>query len=68
MKGFEMRTEKKKEHIINTSISLLKTLPPNKISVRDLAKKANVSVVTIYNYFGNKEGLIFNKKNKLIAE
>lgn len=58
MDGFELRTEKKKEHIINAAIHLFKSLSPNKVSIRDLAMEANVSVVTIYNYFGSKEGLI----------
>lgn len=58
MNGFEKRANLIKEKIINTTLEMIKTCDPKKIRIADIAKKANVSQVTIYNYFGNKEGLI----------
>jgi len=68
MDGFELRTEKKKEQIINTSITLFQSISPKKVSIRDLAKEANVSVATLYNYFGSKEGLIQEVVRAVLSE
>ena len=37
---------------------MLKTWEPKRIRITDIAKEANVSQVTIYNYFGSKEALL----------
>ncbi|WP_350020061.1 TetR/AcrR family transcriptional regulator [Priestia flexa] len=58
MDGFKIRTDKKRELIIESALELFKVLSPRKVSIRDIASKAQVSVVTIYNYFGSKEGLM----------
>jgi len=58
MNGFEKRAAAIKEKIIRNTIELLKTSSPNKIRIGDIAKSANVSQVTIYNYFGSKEELL----------
>ncbi|MBP1989364.1 TetR/AcrR family transcriptional regulator [Paenibacillus eucommiae] len=58
MNGFEKRAERIKEKIIQNTFEMLKTWEPKRIRVADIAKKANVSQVTIYNYFGSKEALL----------
>ncbi|RAL26356.1 TetR/AcrR family transcriptional regulator [Thermoflavimicrobium daqui] len=58
MDGYQLRTEKKKEQIIRASSELFSTYGVEKVSINEIAKKARVSPVTIYNYFGNKEVLI----------
>ncbi|WP_164985270.1 TetR/AcrR family transcriptional regulator [Ammoniphilus sp. CFH 90114] len=68
MNGFEKRAEQKKQDIIHSSIELFKTLPPAKVSIRDIAKKAHVSVVTIYNYFDSKEGVIHEVVRSILTE
>lgn len=58
MNGFEKRAFQIKAKIIQTTLEMLKTWDSNKIRIADIAKTANVSQVTIYNYFGNKEALL----------
>jgi AcrR family transcriptional regulator len=58
MNGFERRTEQKKESIRRAAIELFKTHGFNKVSIGDVARKAKVSHVTIYNHFGSKDELI----------
>lgn len=58
MNGFEKRASLIKQKIIQTTLQMLGTSGSNKIRIADLAKSANVSQVTIYNYFGSKEILI----------
>lgn len=57
MNGYVKRTEEKKELILNTAQSLFFQNGIANTSVVDIAKKANVSKVTIFNYFGSKETL-----------
>ncbi|USK33162.1 TetR/AcrR family transcriptional regulator [Bacillus sp. F19] len=58
MDGYLLRTEKKKEQIVRTTFDLLCTYGAKKMSISEVAKKANVSPVTIYNYFESKDQLI----------
>ncbi|MGE5701625.1 MAG: TetR/AcrR family transcriptional regulator [Clostridia bacterium] len=60
------RANKKKAAIMIAAKKLLKQYPPNKVSVRDIAAEADVSVVTIYNHFQNKEGLIFEIVKEMV--
>lgn len=58
MDGYQLRTEKKKEQIRNVAMELFKKFGFEKVSLAEIAKKANVSPVTIYNNFGTKDQLI----------
>ncbi|MFJ8262788.1 TetR/AcrR family transcriptional regulator [Rummeliibacillus sp. NPDC094406] len=58
MNGFEKRAALIKDKILNTTLEMLKTLEPSNLRIADIAKAAQVSQVTIYNYFGGKEALI----------
>ncbi|MPQ26375.1 TetR/AcrR family transcriptional regulator [Bacillus paralicheniformis] len=58
MNGFEKRALLIKDKIKKTALDMLKTWEPKRIRITDIAKEANVSQVTIYNYFGNKEALL----------
>ena len=58
MDGFERRKEKKKDSIRRAAIELFRTYGFDKVSISDIASKARVSHVTIYNHFGSKEELI----------
>lgn len=58
MNGFERRTIRKRKDICKSAFELFCTLGVQKTSIAQIAKKANVSQVTIYNYFGSKENLI----------
>ena len=58
MDGFERRKEQKKESIRRAALELFQTFGFKKVSVNDIARRAGVSQVTIYNHFGSKEELI----------
>ena len=57
MDGFERRRQEKKDAILSAAWELFKKYGFNKVSVADIAKKASVSQVSIYNYFVSKENL-----------
>ena len=58
MDGFERRKEQKKESIRRAALELYQTFGFKKVSVSDIARRAGVSQVTIYNHFASKEALI----------
>jgi AcrR family transcriptional regulator len=58
MNGFERRKQQKKENIRQAALELFKLHGFEKVSISDIAHKAHVSHVTIYNHFGTKEELV----------
>ena len=56
--GFARRRERKKKAIIEAAQNLFFRNGVKQSGIADIAREANVSQVTIYNYFGNKEGLV----------
>jgi len=58
MDGFEKRKEQKKDSIRKAALELFRSYGFRKVSVAEIARKAGVSQVTIYNYFGNKHELV----------
>ncbi|WP_309118549.1 TetR/AcrR family transcriptional regulator [Paenibacillus sp.] len=58
MNGYRLRTEKKKEQIMRATFDLISKFGIEKTSIAEIAKLANVSPVSIYNYFGSKEELV----------
>lgn len=58
MNKFEIRTEKKKQDIIEVSLQLFTSKGYTNVSIKEIASHAGVSQVSIYNYFKSKEGLI----------
>lgn len=57
MDGFERRRQQKKEAILHAALELFKQHGFNKVSIADIASKASVSQVSIYNFFISKENL-----------
>jgi AcrR family transcriptional regulator len=57
MNGFEKRRLKKKNSILITALELFKQYGYRKVTVAEIADKASVSQVSIYNYFKSKENL-----------
>ncbi len=55
--GYEKRTSEKKEAIITAARELFAARGVMDVSVTDIAEKANVSRVTIFKYFRDKETL-----------
>lgn len=58
MDGFQRRREQKKTKILKASLDLFMSNGVQKVSISEIAKKANVSQVTIYNYFESKHNLV----------
>ncbi|QNF29827.1 TetR/AcrR family transcriptional regulator [Metabacillus elymi] len=58
MDGFQRRREQKKRNILEAALTLFMEYGIQKVSISEIAKKANVSQVTIYNYFESKHQLI----------
>ncbi|ADU31067.1 TetR/AcrR family transcriptional regulator [Evansella cellulosilytica] len=57
MDGFERRRQRKKTEILEASLELFMNYGVQKVSITEIATKANVSQVTIYNYFQSKDNL-----------
>ena len=58
MNGFEKRKAQKKDSIRRAALELFKIYGFQKVSIGEIAKRAGVSQVTIYNHFQRKEGLV----------
>ena len=68
MNGFERRTEKKKHHILNVAQRLLIQKGIKDVNILDIAHEADVSHVTIYHYWGHKQGLVDAVMEKTLHE
>jgi len=55
--GFARRKERLKESIMNAALDLFHARGFKKVSINEIAAKANVSPVSIYNHFESKRGL-----------
>jgi AcrR family transcriptional regulator len=66
MDGFERRKEQSRGKILNAAEALFIKHGTNKVSVDDIARKAGVSKVTIYNLFGSKENLAHDCRLSII--
>lgn len=60
MNGFERRRLQKMEQIRQAAFCLFTKYGIQKVNIHEIAKKANVSQVTIYNYFGSKDELVYD--------
>ncbi|KRE97743.1 TetR family transcriptional regulator [Paenibacillus sp. Soil766] len=58
MNKYEIRTNQKKEAIIQSALELFREKGYTSVSINELAAASGVSSVSIYNYFGSKEGLV----------
>ncbi|MFQ3543692.1 TetR/AcrR family transcriptional regulator [Halobacillus rhizosphaerae] len=68
MNGFERRKERKKMNILDAALELFSTDGVQKVSIQEIASKAQVSQVTIYNYFGGKDELVFESIKKFTED
>lgn len=66
MNGYERRTLQKKDLILKTAKELFFTVGITNTSMVDIAKKAGVSKVTIFNYFESKENLVYTVINEYL--
>ena len=68
MNKYELTTEKKKKAIVNSAMSLFNDKGFTNASIKEIASLANVSQVSIYNYFGSKEALIAECAKIIMAD
>ncbi len=57
MNGFERRREKIKDKILQAAFELFAAQGVKAVGIAEIAQRADVSQVSIYNFFGNKENL-----------
>jgi len=55
--GFEKRRNEKKKAILQTALELFDQYGFDRVTVTEIADKAHVSKVSIYNFFGSKDNL-----------
>jgi len=68
MNKYEIRTQKKKDAIINASLTLFKAKGYINVSINEIASLSGISTVSIYNYFNSKEGLLTECTNILMKD
>ncbi len=68
MNQYQKTTEKKKQAIIQAALQLFKEKGFKDTSIKSIAEAAEVSPVSIYNYFGSKDNLVALCVNDLFEE
>ncbi|WP_340003700.1 TetR/AcrR family transcriptional regulator [Paenibacillus sp. FSL K6-0276] len=68
MNGFERRTEQKKQLILAITKEKLNHDRFHTATIKEIAKEAKVSQVSIYNYFGSKDELLFEAIGEMMEE
>ncbi|MDF2542362.1 MAG: kstR2 [Herbinix sp.] len=58
MNGFDRRKQEKMNYILKAAFELFRNQGFETVKMTDVAEKANVSKVSIYNFFGSKEELL----------
>ena len=68
MNGFQRRREMKMESILEAACKLFSQNEVKAVSIAQIAEKAEVSQVSIYNFFGSKDNLVRLTYFKLMDE
>lgn len=68
MDGYQKRKLRSRERIESMALELFATVGIRRVSVAEIAKKAGVNPVTIYNHFGSKSGLVRKVVQNLVAD
>lgn len=68
MNGFERRKQTKMEQIQKAAFQLFTQYGINKVNIQEIAAAANVSQVTIYNYYGSKDALAIQVIKRFFQE
>lgn len=66
MNGFERRKQSKMQQILDAAEELFLKNGVNDTAVADIAKRAGVSQVSIYNYFGSKDRLLLEVLRRMV--
>jgi AcrR family transcriptional regulator len=65
---YEIRTNQKKEAIITSAQKLFVQKGFSNTSIKEIAASAQVSQVSIYNYFGNKDALVLECIKSIVQD
>ena len=68
MNGFQRRTEQKKNNIMKAAVELFEVRGFKHVGIPEIARKAGVSPVTIYNHFGSKDMLVHEVTKSTFSE
>jgi AcrR family transcriptional regulator len=68
MTGYERRKEQKRGQILNAAGELFRKQGFRKTTIDEVANRAGVSKVTVYNHFADKRGLIEESLRKVTRE
>ncbi len=68
MDGYQRRKQHKKESIRKAALELFTAYGIKKVSIAEIAKKAGVNPVTIYNHFSDKDSLVHDVIKGLIMD
>lgn len=68
MDGYQRRKQHKRENIRKASLELFTAYGIKKVSIAEIAKKAGVNPVTVYNHFGDKDSLVRDVIKGLIMD
>ena len=68
MNQYQKTTEKKKQALVQAALRLFKDKGFKETSIKSIAEAAEVSPVSIYNYFGSKDNLVALCVNDLFEE
>lgn len=56
------------ETLVDATIALLRTVPPAKVTLREVARRTRVDPALVRYYFGDKSGLLVKAASHLVAE
>jgi AcrR family transcriptional regulator len=68
MNGYERRKHKKMDSILTAALSLFQQYSISKVNMVEIARLAGVSPATLFNYFGNKTGLVVHLLSHLMDQ
>jgi len=67
-KAQQIRSQKRVEHILTTTLQMLSEAPAEDVTTRKISARAQVSVGTIYQFFPNKEALYYELFKRWLTE
>jgi len=68
MNKYEITTERKKKTIVNSALTLFEEKGFTDVSIKEIAAHAQVSQVSIYNYFGSKKALVAECADQVVND
>ncbi len=64
----QLRSQKKVETILETTLTLLKEGPADRVTTNAIAARANISIGSLYQFFPNKEAIFYELFKRWLAQ